>query len=93
MAALMLLLPIEAMTEEKTNTWTDRSHPMYRHWAQIIQENLDLCIKTRDNQTRQRRGDRKILNGKGYCHAVSNEFQVFDVTCIALLVKQETFSI
>ena len=30
-------------------------------------------------------------NWQGFCHMVSNQFWVFDVTCIALLVKQGTF--
>ena len=62
MATLMLLLPTEATTEEKTNTCTDPRCPAYHCTSrtQIIQENLHLCIKTRHNQHRRRRGDRKL---------------------------------
>ena len=49
--------------------WGENKHLcglMPYHWRpQITQENLDSCIKTY-NQYRCWRGDRKILNGKGW---------------------------
>ena len=62
----MLPLLTETTTaDEKMNTCMDWHHPTY-HWRpHIIQESSDSNIKTRHDQHRWWRGDRKILNGKG----------------------------
>ena len=53
MAALMLPLAAEDTTEENRNTCMDQLHPTY-HWrTQIIQENLDSCIKAQMAKKRE----------------------------------------
>ena len=63
MLTVMLSVLTEATSEEKMNGCVDHHHCTCWRW-QIIQENLDLCLKTH-NQERQQRGDQKISNGKG----------------------------
>ena len=58
MAALMLPLQKEATIEKKTNTCKVQHHPTY-HWRlQIIQDNLESCIKMHHNK------DGKEVTGK-----------------------------
>ena len=104
MAVLMLPLPTEV---RENNTFTDPRCPTY-----LWNYSRKIGFIHRDKEHRQRRGDRKISNGKGSLghwllqsqpplfqlwtwsgHAVSNQFRVFDVTPVALLVKQGTFPI
>ena len=62
MAALMLPLPAKATTEDNRNTCTDQLHPTY-HWrTQIIQENLDSCIRAQMAKKREEnlKWDREI---------------------------------
>ena len=57
-------LLIEATNEEKRSICTDQHHATY-HWKpQVVQENLDSCIKTHHDQHRWWKGDMKISNQK-----------------------------
>ena len=61
----MLPLPTEAITEEKTNACIDRHCPTHYWRPQIIPENLDSRINTRDCQHRRQREERNISSTKG----------------------------
>ena len=115
--ALMLPLLTEGATEEKANACKNWHHPTdHYHWGpQIIQENIDLCIKTHiiNMDGKEETGKswkwslgqchRYLLQSKwtliqlwtwnwqGCCHAMSNQFRVFDITYVALLVKLSDF--
>ena len=62
----MLPLLTKATTNEKMNICMDWCCPTY-HWSpQIIQENVDSCIKTHHTLHRWQRGGKKIWNGQGH---------------------------
>ena len=94
----------------KTNTCTDRRHPVYYSRPQIIQANWihasRLIILNTDGEREgheniEREGvtgsqTSAIILGTGKyccCHVVSSHVRLFDVTCVALLVKQGKFPV
>lgn len=61
----MLPLPRKAVTQEKTNTFTDQRRPTYHSRPQTIQDNLDSRIETHPIQHTRRGGDKKISEWAG----------------------------